>query len=155
MTEKDEVLPEEEAKYHPRLWMLDEFDGEINGEKKFHKSLVQYRDSVGLKEEWSFVRAPRGPTDPGFTEIIEKYDDLNLIAMEKEGQIHIYKETEKGSRFIRGLKEGLRILKKDQVQSRETNLQLVAKVNKERLGSDIELDDDIQEMKELPLGHDV
>jgi len=53
------------------------------------------------------------------------------------------------------LKEGLRILDKDQVVEKEKKLKLVAKVNKDRLGSEIELDEDIQELKDSALGQDV
>jgi len=151
----DEVLPNSEAALHPRLWLLDEFDGEIDGAKKYHKSLAQYRNESGLQDEWPFNRAYRGPMDPGFSSILESYDDLNLVYAEEDGQVHIYKETEKGSRFINGLKEGLRILKKDQTGEREKKLKLIAKVNKDRLGSEIELDEDIQELKEPPIGSDV
>jgi len=153
--ESEEILPNEEARYHPRLWMLDEFEGEIDGEKKYHKSLVQFRDRAGLENEWPFIRASWGPMDPGFSSILESYDDLKLMYVEKEGQIHIYKETEKGSRFVKGLKEGLRILKKDQTEEKEKELELVAKINKDRLGSEIEKDDSIQEMKESSLGSEV
>ena len=153
--ESDEVLPEEDAAFHPRLWMLDEFDGEIDGEKKFHKSLVQFRDGANLEDEWPFVIASWGPLDPGFSGILAAYDDLELVYEEKDGQIHIYKETVKGSRFIRGLRRGMQILNKDQTERFETELKLVAKVNKNRLGSEIELDDNIQNMKENPLGSNV
>lgn len=153
--DSDEVLPDDKAAFHPRLWLLDEFDGEVDGEKKYHKSLVQFRDRAGLEDDWRFIRAPRGPTDPGFSALLESYDDLELAYREVDGVIHIYKETEKGSKFIRGLKEGLRLLKKDQTEEFESEMKLVAKVNKERTGSNIEEDLDIQELKEPPLGSDV
>jgi len=154
--ESDETLPESEAALHPRLWMLDEFDGEIDGELKFHKSLAQFRNGTDIdKDEWPFIRAYRGPMDQGFSSILESYDDLELVYREKDGVIHIYRETEKGNRFIRGLKNGLRILKKDQTEERETQLELVAKANKDRVGSDIEQDYDIQKMKEAPIGTEV
>lgn len=151
----NEVLPDKHAAFHPRLWMLDEFEGEINGEKKFHKSLVQFRNRVGLEDEWPFVHAPWGPTDPGFSSILEAYDDLDLVYNENGDEIHIYVETPKGSRFIRGLKEGLRVLKKDQTQKMETEMRLIAKVNKDRLGSEIVEDEDIQILKEEPYGSDI
>ncbi|MBX0305362.1 hypothetical protein [Haloarcula salinisoli] len=151
----EEVLPNDEAAFHYRLLMLDEFDGEIDGAKKYHKSLVEFRESANLREDWPFRRVYWGPMDPGFSSILESYDDLQLVYKEDDGNIHIYKETEKGSRVARGLKEGLRILKKDQTQQRETELQLIAKVNKDRLGSEIEEDDIIQKLKESPLGSEV
>lgn len=156
MTRKsEEVLPDEDAVYHPRLWMLDEFEGEIEGEKKFHKSLVQFRDNAGLEDDWPFVIASWGPLDPGFSSLLAAYDDLELAYRVKDDQIHIYKETSKGSRFIRGLKRGMHILRKDQTKEIETELRLIAKVNKDRLGSEIELDENIQNLKENPLGSDV
>lgn len=152
----DETLPEEEAALHLRLWMLNEFDGEIDGQLKFHKSLVQFRNNTDMeKDDWPFIRAYRGPMDQGFSSILESYDDLELVYREKDGEIHIYRETDKGNRFVRGLKNGLRILKKDQTEERETQLELVAKANKDRIGSEIEQDDDIQELKEAPIGTEV
>jgi len=153
--ESEEIQPEDKAAFHPRLWMLEEFEGEIDGEKKFHKSLVQFRDEAGIEDDWPFIRASRGPLDPGFSGLIAAYDDLELLYQEKDGEIHIYKETPKGSRFVRGLKRGLHILKKDQTEKFETELELIAKVNKDRLGSEIELDEDIQNLKESPLGSEV
>ncbi|QOS13120.1 uncharacterized protein HfgLR_14960 [Haloferax gibbonsii] len=150
-----EVLPDDEAMFHHRLWMIDEFDGVIDGEKKFHKSLVEYREEAELDDSWPFVRASWGPMDPGFSSILEAYDDLELVYKEKDGQIHIYKETEKGSKYIQGLINGLRILKKDQTEAREKELRLVAKVNKDRLGSEIEKDELIQKLKEAPLGSEI
>lgn len=153
--ESDEILPDKDGAFHPRLWMLDEFGGEIDGEKKFHKSLVQFRDRADLEDKWPFVIASWGPLDPGFSSILAAYDDLELMYQEKDGQVHIYKETPKGSRFIRGLQRGMQILRKDQTEEFETELKLIAKLNKDRLGSEIELDDDIQNLKEEPLGSDV
>jgi len=150
--ESDEVLPNEKAALHPRLWMLDEFEGEIDGEKKFHKSLVQFRNNADMEEEWPVIIASWGPLDPGFSSILAAYDDLELLYQEKCDEIHIYKETPKGSRFIRGLKRGMRVLRKDQTEEFETELKLIAKMNKDRLGSEIETDEDIQELKKEPLG---
>jgi hypothetical protein len=150
--ESEEVLPDDTAALHPRLWMVDQFDGEIDGEKKFHKSLVQFRNNADLEDKWPFIIASWGPLDPGFSSILAAYDDLELMYVERGDNIHIYKESEKGSRFIRGLKRGMQILRKDQTEKFETELELIAKINKDRLGSEIELDDVIQEMKEDPLG---
>jgi len=36
-------MKDEEAKNHPHLLMLDEFDGEIDGELKVPKVLYKYR----------------------------------------------------------------------------------------------------------------
>lgn len=70
---------------------------------------------------------------------------LNLFYREEGNHIHIYKKTEKGNKYIRGLRRGMRILGKDQTEKFETELKLIAKVNKNRLGSEIELDEDIQD----------
>lgn len=147
-----EVLPDEKAAFHLRLWMLDEFEGEIDGEKKYHKSLVQFRNNADLEDDWPVIIASWGPLDPGFSSILASYDDLELMYQERDGQIHIYKETQKGSRFIRGLKRGMRVLRKDQTEEFETELKLIAKVNKDRLGQEIETDEDIQNLKKEPLG---
>lgn len=80
MTEDtSEVLPEDEAAFQLRLWMINEFDREIDGEKKYHKSLIQFRDRTGLENDWPFIIASWGPLYQGFSGILAAYDDLEFV----------------------------------------------------------------------------
>jgi len=50
-------MKDEEAKNHPHLLMLDEFDGEIDGELKVPKVLYKYRVNALEEEDWGFTRS--------------------------------------------------------------------------------------------------
>lgn len=100
-------MKDEEAKNHPHLLMLDEFDGEIDGELKYQKVLYKYRVNALEEEDWGFTRERWGPTDPGFTEIMQSLDDLDLTELDKDDRIHIFWLTEGGKEVAGGLKRGL------------------------------------------------
>lgn len=154
--DEPDPLDPEEGRYHPRLLLLDEFDGEIQGRKKFFKSLFHLReevDGVG-KEEWTFEHDSFGPTDQGLSKLFRAYDKIGLVVVEKDGKLWIYKQTEKGSKFAKGLRRGLRILRKGDTEEREESLELVAVVNKDRSGSEIEEDWEIAKRKAEVFGID-
>lgn len=150
MNDEDvELMDREEARFHPRLLLLEEFEGEIEGKKKFFKSLFHFRQEikdVGL-DEWTFTHKSFGPTDEGLSKAYRAYEKFGLVVIEKDGVMYIYKITEKGSKVARGLRRGLRMLFKDMTEEREQSLKLVAKVNKDRAGSEIEEDWEIAKKK--------
>jgi hypothetical protein len=147
----------EEARHHPHLLLLDEFDGEIEGRLKYHKSLFQYRNERGLDEEdWPFSREERGPMDEGFTDLMDDYEKLGLVEVdEKEGKVYVYRDTEKGSRVTKGLRRGLRKIRGEAENQREETAELIATLNIDRSGNEIVEDEDIQEAKENPYQSDV
>lgn len=149
-------LDPNEGRYHPRLLLLDEFDGEIRGRKKFFKSLFHLREEIeGVgKEEWTFEHDSFGPTDPGLSKMFRSYDKIGLVVVEKDGNLWVYKQTEKGSRVAQGIRRGLRILRKDDTDERERSLDLIAVINKERSGSEIEEDWEIAKRKAEVFGID-
>ena len=157
MTDNEsDPLDTEEGRYHPRLLLLDEFDGEIQGRKKFFKSLFHLReeiDGVG-KDEWTFEHDSFGPTDQGLSKLFRAYDKIGLVVVEKDGKLWVYKQTEKGSKVTMGIRRGLRILRKDDTEEREKSLELVAVINKDRSGSEIEEDWEIAKRKSEVFGID-
>lgn len=138
----------EEAK-HQRLLLLSEFDGEVEGELKFHKSLYQYRSFTSEvdEDEWGFVREERGPTDRGFSSVIQSYEDLELVEEEEESNRRDFLLKRKGKRVAKGIRRGLSKID-DGFESRISNLSTVAKKNKDRTGSEIVEDESIQNAKE-------
>lgn len=147
-------MNDDEAKTHPRLLMLDEFDGEIEGELKFHKSLFQYREKTVEKSDWAFTREERGPTDPGFSKVLQSLEDLRLSENEDEEVPHRYHLTVKGHRVARNLKRGLDKLD-DRFEDRLESLSEIAEQNKDRSGSEIVTDEEIQDAKDETYQSDV
>jgi len=155
MSEEDPIA-EEEARFHPRLQLLHEFDGEIKSRQKYFKSLYHLReeqDSTSV-DEWPFNHNSFGPTDEGLSKVLKAYDRTGLVIVEKTEGYYVYKQTEKGSRFAESLRRGLRLLRKEYTTEREESLELVAKIDKDRSGSDIVEDWDIQQKKSEPFGID-
>lgn len=155
--EPDIPISVEEARHHPHLLLLSEFEGEIDGRLKYHKSLFQYRNERGLDEnDWPFSREERGPMDEGFTDLMDDYEKLGLVEVdEEEGKVYVYRETERGSRVVEGLKRGLRKIRGEEENNREEKAELVATLNIDRSGNEIVEDEDVQEAKENPYQSDV
>jgi len=144
----------DDEKIHPRLMMLSEFDGEIDGRLKFHKSLYQYRNSEANSEDWAFRREEHGPLDPGFSSRMQSYEDLDMAEVDEDEEPHRFSITSKGERFTEGLKSGLSKLG-DSFDAKKDTISSIASKNKDRTGSEIEEDEEIQEAKEEPYQTDV
>ncbi|MXR52394.1 hypothetical protein GRX03_12365 [Halovenus sp. WSH3] len=144
----------EDEVFHPRLMMLDDFDGEVEGRLKFHKSLYQYKNSDSESEDWKFRREEHGPLDPGFSSRMQSYEDLDMAEVDEDEEPHRFRITPKGRRFARGLSKGLSKMR-DGFEQRREALRSVAEQNKDRSGSEIEQDEDVQEAKEEPYQTDV
>lgn len=139
-------MKKDEGKNQPHLLMLDEFEGEIEGELKYNKVLYKYRYNTSTPEDWAFDREQWGPTDPGFTSIMQSLDDLDLAEEEVEGT-HIFKITSKGHEVADGVKRGLSKLD-PAFSGRLGTILGIAEEDKHRTGSEIEEDEVIQEAKE-------
>lgn len=142
-------MSEKEEAKHQRLLLLDEFGGKIEGELKYHKSLYQYRYNTEEvnEEEWGFVREERGPTDRGFSSVLQSYEDLELVEETEQGNRRDFLLKDKGQKVAKGLRRGLSKLD-DSFPSRLNMLKAVRDKNKNRSGSEIVEDDDVQEAKE-------
>lgn len=147
-------MKKEEAKNHPHLLMLDEFNGKIEGELKYNKCLYKYRYNALEQQDWSFKREQWGPTDPGFTSIMQSMDDLDLANSDDEGHTHIFEITGKGEDVASGLKRGISKLDPD-FSGKLGVLIGVAEEDKDRSGSEIVEDDPVQEAKEETYQSDV
>jgi len=147
-------MTDEASEDYSRLIMLSEFDDEIEGRLKFHKSLYQYRELEFDTASWPFRREERGPHDPGFSSRMQHYENLDLIEVEEDDDPHRFALTAKGSRVANGLKRGLGKLKDSFAGKREA-MSHIADRNKHRSGSEIEEDEEIQEAKEDPYQTDV
>lgn len=151
-----DTMRDEEKSFHHRLALLDEFGGEVESAQKLHKSLWRFREETdGIdKDDWVFTHAPFGPADPGLSSVMYEYDKLGLVLVEKEDEVWVYKETERGSKFIRGLRRGMRLLRKDMTEDRKQSLKLVAKMNKDEVGNVIAEREEILAKKEEVFGVD-
>lgn len=140
-------MKDKEGKNHPHLLMLNEFDGEIDGELKYHKVLYKYRYNALDEDDWGFTREQWGPTDPGFTEIMQALDDLDLADLDEDDRMHIFQITSKGREVADGIKRGLDKLDPGFSEKADTILG-ISKSDKNRSGSEIEEDEVIQNAKE-------
>lgn len=148
------TLDGEEAKNHPHLLMLEAFDGEVDGELKFNKILYKYRKAAVEKDDWEFDREQWGPTDPGFTSIMQSLDELDVTELEEVDRMHLFKLTAKGRDVASGLQRGLDKLQPD-FSEKASVIHSIAERDKDRSGSEIEQDDIIQEAKEETEGRQV
>lgn len=140
-------MKDEEGKHHPHLLMLDEFEGVIDGELKYQKVLYKYRVNALEEEDWGFTRERWGPTDPGFTEIMQSLEDLDLAELDENDQIHIFRLTNGGKEVADGIKRGLSKLDPGFSPRIQTILG-IAESDKDRSGSEIVEDEVVQEAKE-------
>ncbi|WP_433624053.1 hypothetical protein [Halomicrococcus sp. NG-SE-24] len=88
--------------HHPRLLMLHESDGRIEGRAKYHKLLFNYVDEETEESSLDFVVEERGPYDPGLSQTMQQYEDLGLIEVDDDEEPHEIEETEKGQRYMSG-----------------------------------------------------
>lgn len=134
---------------HPRLLMLSEFEGEIQGELKYHKSIFQYRETTDDvdPEDLPFKREEHGPTDRGFSSVLQSYEDLELLEEDKSNNRRDFVLFEKGERVAKGIQRGLSKLDSS-FDNRLSGIQNVAEENKDRSGSEIVEDEEIQDAKE-------
>jgi len=141
-------MKKDEQKNHPHLLMLDEFDGEVDGELKYNKVLYKYRyNAEGIDEDdWAFTREQWGPTDPGFTSIMSSIEDLGLAEGDDSEPIHIFNLSSKGKSVAGGIKRGVSKLDPD-FSGKLGTIQAIAARDKDRSGSEIEEDEEVQEAK--------
>ncbi len=147
-------MKDEEAKNHPHLLLLDEFDGEIEGELKYNKCLYKYRYNALTKEDWAFKREERGPTDPGFTSILQSMEDLGLVESDDSENAHRFNITTVGNTVSTGIQRGVSKLDPE-FSPKMDMIAAIADRDKDRSGSEIVEDEEIQEGKEDTFQSDV
>jgi len=136
--------------HHPRLLLLHESDGEIQGRGKYHKLLDRYRRESEDTDVEHVVK-PRGPFDEGLSRSVKRYLDMGLIEADEEGQSRDVRETSKGRRYMSGF-ERTKLRLDDSFQETVTTVRNVVSEYGDMSMSQIVQEDDVQEDKELPLG---
>lgn len=147
-------MKKDEAKNHPHLLMLEEFDGTIEGELKYNKCLYKYRYNALTREDWAFTREERGPTDPGFTSLLQSMEDLGLVESDDTEIAHRFNITHVGKSVAAGIRRGVSKLDPEFSPKMDTITQ-IAERDKGRSGSEIVEDEEVQEGKEGTYQSDV
>ena len=137
-------MSEEVFEEYPRLLMLEESGGKIEGRLKFHKMLYKYRNAEDIN--WDFRREEHGPFDEGLSSVFDTFEKTGLAKIEEEHK-HTFILTRDGHKFIDGLKQVWTRLE-DEVRDRVETAQKVVEENEGRSGSEIEQDSEIQEVKD-------
>ena len=129
------------------------------GKLKLEKLNVKVREELkedSIYDQWSFVRNFRGPTDPGLSRLLDKYQKLELFELEEiQNRTIKYKLTEKGRNFKQGYEKYFSKINPDfQCINNRVHTMLSKEINKS--GKElVETSDEIQEMKKKFLGEKI
>lgn len=145
MTDKDKA-------HHPRLLLLHEAGGEIQGRKKYHKLVRLYQREVGEETEITTIREERGPYDPGLSKTMRRYLDLGLVETDDEGESRDVSQTDKGERYMSGLERTKRRLDTEFRRKSERVTEIVSEFG-DKSGS--ELEEELSDDKENPYGREL
>lgn len=107
------------------------------------------------RTDWPFTSEERGPMDQGGSSVMDNYERLGLVKISDEGDIYLFEETRKGSRFTSGIRKGLEKLQGPEMNRRDAAMKKIAERNKDRSGYQIVQDEEIQEAKDSPYQTDV
>lgn len=81
----------------------------LHGKLKLEKLNAKVRGKLreeNLYEEWGLLRNYRGPTDPGLSNMLYKYKQLDLLELEELANQSVkYSLTKKGKRFKEGFEK--------------------------------------------------
>lgn len=130
MTDKDKS-------HYPRLLLLHESEGEIEGRKKYHKLVRMYERQAGEETDISSIREDRGPFDPGLSKTMRRYIDVGLVEADDEGSSRDVEETEKGERYMSGLERTKRRLDAQFQKTRERVSSVISE-HGDKSGSELE-----------------
>lgn len=140
---------------YPGLLLVSEFGGEIEARSKLYKTAFLYREKEYEKEDWPFTLNEWGPTEPGVAKRFDEWEKVDILDIIEEDPPYIFKLTEKGLRFIEGIKEG-KLMLDDAFEGRLSKIKKLAYEKKDKSASEIiEEEDAIQEAKKKPYQSDV
>lgn len=130
------------------------------GKLKLEKLNVKVREELRQDnlyiDQWNFVRNFRGPTDPGLSRLLDKYQKLELLELEEiKNKTVKYRLTQKGRNFKQGCEKYFSLINPD---FRAINDQVHNMLSKEinKSGKElVETSEEIQEMKKKPLGEKI
>jgi uncharacterized protein YwgA len=141
----------DDENHHPRLLLLDESGGDINGRAKYHKLLFNYADEESEGTSLTFVREERGPYDPGLSQAMQRYVDLGLVEVDDEEEPHEVKQTEKGERYMSGY-EKAKMRLDDKFRETKRRIQNTVQKHGDKSASEMVSEENVQEAKENPRG---
>jgi len=95
----------DDKNHHPRLMMLSEAGGRIEGRTKYHKLLFNYADEEAEETSLRMITEERGPYDPGLSQAMQRYMDLGLLEVDDDDEPHEIEQTEKGQRYMSGYEQ--------------------------------------------------
>lgn len=140
--------------HHPRLVLLDEADGHIEGRAKYHKLLFNYADEEVDETALTFVREERGPYDPGLSQAMQRYVDLGLVEVDDDDEPHGVEQTEKGERYMSGYERAKMRLDESFRQTKEWIRNTVRK-HGDKSASEMVEEENVQDAKENPMRRDL
>lgn len=136
--------------HHPRLLLLNEADGRIEGRAKYHKLLYNYADEEAEDTSLRFVREERGPYDPGLSQAMQRYMDLGLVEVDDDEEPHEVEQTEKGKRYMSGYEQAKQRLDESFQQTKDQIVNTIRK-HGDKSASEMVQEDNVQEAKENPM----
>lgn len=142
-------MTEEDKSHHPRLLLLHEAGGEIEGRKKYHKLVRIYQRESGGETEIRTIREERGPFNPGLSKTMRRYIDLGLVEADDDGTSRDVIETEKGERYLSGFE---RTKRKLDGRFQETLNHVSSVIEEFGHMSGTELEQELEDDKESPYG---
>lgn len=136
--------------HHPRLLLLDEANGNIEGRARYHKLLFNYADEEAGETSLTFVREQRGPYDPGLSQAMQRYIDLGLVEVDDESEPHEVKQTEKGQRYMSGYERAKLRLDESFRQTKE-RIRNTMRKHGDKSASEMAGEENVQDAKEKPM----
>jgi hypothetical protein len=130
--------------------------GKLKLEKLNVKVRGELRQDNLYTDQWALVRNFRGPTDPGLSRLIDKYQKLELFELEEIMNKTVkYRLTNKGKRFKQGCEKYFsKINPNFQNINDKVHTMLSKEINKS--GKElVETSEEIQEMKKKFLGEKI
>ncbi|WP_049893554.1 hypothetical protein [Halogranum rubrum] len=140
----------DDEKHHPRLMMLHESGGHIEGRAKYHKLLFNYADEQTEDSSLDFVLEERGPYDPGLSKAMRRYLDLGLVEVEEDEEPHKISETEKCKRYMSGY-ERTKMRLDDAFNTTKTRIKDTVSRHGDKSANEMVQRDNIQDAKDNPL----
>lgn len=139
----------EDDTYHPRLLLLHNADGHIEGRAKYHKLLFNYADEEAEDSSLEFISEDFGPFDPGLSKAMRRYMDLGLVDVDEDEEPYSVSETEKGQRYMSGF-ERTKMRLDDTFQQTKLRILNTVRRHGDKSANEMVQRDNIQEAKENP-----
>lgn len=140
----------EDENHHPRLMILDEAGGRIEGSAKYHKLLFNYADEETEETSLRFVREERGPYDPGLSQAMQRYMDLGLVEVDDDDEPHEVEQTEKGKRYMSGYEQA-KLRLDETFQQTKARIANTVRKHGDKSASEMVERENVQEAKDNPL----